>query len=423
MSSEKNKKIHNRKHRPAVALVITLVILVALSSVAYSLYARLAAQRHRNQYFIDYTAARYAADSGLKYALTFAETIKPVLIPRPNEPDFSDLFHLSEEERQQLIYEWVEALAEMAAEAEKAEDVNDINDVNDPNNFIRTQTLSISEGLADPNLIFIRGPYGPPWPLITKEMKFEMGTAEITIQIHDENAKMPISWAVITDSDLNREADAAFETFCEWMGMNLSQINELKSQTDEIAEIKEFKFTSQNRTRTTTTTTIRPRRKRTRRRTNPTPAAKVSPHIIDWARLFHSTLLDTEMLAVPTIENQDRKESALKYLGIWGSEKINVNTAPRHVLEAAFTFGGDADKIAEEIIQKRRLKPFADISNLKTRLLSYADSITKAEQFITTKSDFLTVRITARSGVAKASAIAAIIKEDKAVEKVAVIAK
>jgi hypothetical protein len=254
-----------------------------------------------------------------------------------------------------------------------------------------------------------------------------MGTAEITIQIHDENAKMPISWAVITDSDLNREADAAFETFCEWMGMNLSQINELKSQTDEIAEIKEFKFTSQNRTKTTTTTTIRPRRKQTRRRirkqTNPTPAAKVSPHIIDRARLFHSTLLDTEMLAVPTIESQDRKESALKYLGIWGSEKINVNTAPRHVLEAAFTFGGDADKIAEEIIQKRRLKPFADISNLKTRLLSYADSITKAEQFITTKSDFLTVRITARSGVAKASAIAAIIKEDKAVEKVAVIAK
>ena len=71
------------------------------------------------------------------------------------------------------------------------------------------------------------------------------------------------------------------------------------------------------------------------------------------------------MLAAPTIISQDRNESALKYMDLWGTTQVNINSAPRNVLEAAFTFGGDADKIADEIIKKRREKPFAGIDELK----------------------------------------------------------
>jgi type II secretory pathway component PulK len=442
MGPEKNKTILSRKCRPAVALVVTLVILVALSSIAYSLYARLAAQRHRDQYLIDYTAARYAADSGLKYALTFIETINPKLIPRPNEPDFSDLFHLTEEEYQQLLDEWAEILSERATnEVDDVNDItdsNDITDVNDPNEAAYIETLDLFEDQVDPNFITIRGPYGPPWPLITEEIKFEIDLAEVTIEIHDENAKMPLGWALMSDKDLQQqEAYAAFKTFCEWMEMDTIQTDELESQTKEIAEIKKFKFNTKSQKKSDTASKessggsgssdsgsrpSRPRRRRSKRYTKP-PTPKISPHIIDWVRLFHSPLLDTEALSTPIIAGEDRQESALKYLGIWGSEKVNINTAPRHVLEAAFTFGGDADKVAEEIIQKRRLKPFKNISELKTLLLNYADSITKAEKCITTKSDFFTIRVTARSGVAKASAIAAVNKDNKKVEKIAVIAE
>jgi type II secretory pathway component PulK len=444
MDPEKNKTILNRKCRPAVALVVTLVILVALSSVAYGLYARLAAQRHRDQYIIDYTTARYAADSGLKYTLTFIGTKNPKLISRPNVPDFSDLFHLSEEEYQQLLEEWVQILSER--EIDEANDVNDITDlngiininditdVNDPNEAGSIEILEFFDDQVDPNFLTIPGPYGPPWPLITEEIKFEIGSAEVTIEIHDENAKMPLSWALMSDKDLQQqEADAALKTFCEWMEMDTSQTEELESQTKEIAEIKEFKFITKPKNKPDTASNTNsdgasksnrrpPRRRRSRRHIKPaTP--KISDHIIDWVRLFHSPLLDTEALARPTIVSEKRQESALKYLGIWGSESINVNTAPRHVLEAAFTFGGDADKIAEEIIQKRRIKPFNNISELKTLLFSYADSITKAEKCITTKSDFFTIRVTARSGVAKISAIAAVTKDNKKVEKIAVIAE
>jgi type II secretory pathway component PulK len=108
-------------------------------------------------------------------------------------------------------------------------------------------------------------------------------------------------------------------------------------------------------------------------------------------------------------------------MGMWGSMKVNINTAPRHVLEAAFIFGGDEVPIAEEIIQRRRIEPFADIQELKTDLFRYSDSIGKCEKYITTVSRFFTIKVTAISGVAKASAVIAITKDGRRVKRIAVI--
>ena len=108
-------------------------------------------------------------------------------------------------------------------------------------------------------------------------------------------------------------------------------------------------------------------------------------------------------------------------MGMWGSRKVNINTAPRHVLEAAFTFGGDEVEIAEEIIQRRRIGPFKNIKDLKRVLLRYSVSIEKCEKYITTASNFFTIKVTAVSGLAKASAVIAIMKEGKKIQKIAVI--
>ena len=132
-------------------------------------------------------------------------------------------------------------------------------------------------------------------------------------------------------------------------------------------------------------------------------------------------MLDTESLARPTIISETRKESALKYIGLWASRKVNINTAPRHVLEAAFIFGGDADLIAEEIIQRRRIKPFADTKELRDELFRYSTAIEKCEKYITTFSDIFTIKVTVTSGVAKTSAIIGITKEGKKVKQIAVI--
>ncbi len=84
-------------------------------------------------------------------------------------------------------------------------------------------------------------------------------------------------------------------------------------------------------------------------------------------------------------------------------------------------FGGDADKIADEVIRQRRVKPFDSINELKETLYRYSESIKKCEKFITTTSRFFTIRVRAVSGGAEASTIIAITKDGKKVQRVAVI--
>jgi type II secretory pathway component PulK len=132
---------------------------------------------------------------------------------------------------------------------------------------------------------------------------------------------------------------------------------------------------------------------------------------MDFAKLMHSPMIDLEKLAKPVNEDENRSESALKYISLWGTGQVNVNTAPRQVLEAAFTFGGDAAEIAEQIIKLRKEIPFQNIDDLKKRLFSYTDSIEKSKSYITFQSNCFSIRVSATSGVAKVSATAGIKKE------------
>jgi type II secretory pathway component PulK len=128
------------------------------------------------------------------------------------------------------------------------------------------------------------------------------------------------------------------------------------------------------------------------------------------------------MLARPTIESPTRRESALKYISLWSATKVNINTAPRQVLESVFVFGGREKEIADEIILKRRIKPFASIDEFKKELFSYSDSINKCTGFIVTESSFFTVKLTAVSGIAKVSALIAVSKDRNQTKRVAIVA-
>ena len=448
MRNEKRKMRSRIQYaRPGIVLLVTLVLLVVLSALMFTLSTRISAQRHRDKYIIDYQAALYARDSAVKYALaTLSDINTPLLIERPDELDFSDLFMLDEEQYRELVAEWA-ALNEDISSMESGRnaerefssprsadsapnDVNGFNDINDNNYF-----SDVSDS-NDPNSLTIRGPYGPLWPFITTPVEFEVGSAKVRIEIEDENAKYPLGWAIMDDRNVQREAIAGFETFCEWMDVNEVQIDSLKDQLKEISKIKPFKVEFKNITqivrqpvttrttsssaRTTSRSRVRPARTRTVRKTI-TAAQQIAKQSADFAKLCHSSLIDTEALARPIIISETRKESALKYMGMWASRKVNINTAPRHVLEAAFTFGGDADRIAEEIIQQRRIKPFADIEELRRELFRYSTAIEKCEKYITTVSSIFTIRVTATSGVAEASAIIGITKSGKKIQKIAVI--
>ncbi len=422
--------------RSGIVLLVTLVLLVVLSTLGYLLSSQLFARRHRNRYMIDYQIACYGRDSAVKYSLARLQMVEPNLINRPNEPDFSDLFTLDDVEYQELLAEWAARSDfsdnETAYKRNKLRDVNDINDVNDANDFYSLDDVNDVNDINDvadynePRLV--PGPYGPPWPLLVEPMEFEIGSATVRIEIEDENAKYPIGWMLLDDKKVEREAVAGFTSFCEWMDVNEAQIDSLKKQLKEINSIKKFKLEFKDVTLTERGRTTRTSRRRVGRRTRAARARKTKKtvipaavHLTDFAKLFHSSLIDTEVLARPTIESESRKESALKYMGIWGSSKVNINTAPRQVLEAAFTFGGDAEKIAEEIIRLRRLEPFKNVEELRQTLLRYSDSIKECEKYIVTNSTFFTIKVTAVSGIAKASAVIAVKRKGDEIKLIAVI--
>jgi hypothetical protein len=413
--------------RPGVVLLLTLVLLVVLATLGYTFSSRVAAERHRNQYIIDYCRARYGCDSAVKYAIATLEELNPQLVDRPNEPDFSDLFAMDDVAYQELVAQWSTEpqFAQLNGKG-LLDDIGDGNDANVPSD------RDMKAGLQGPNSIEIRGPYGPPWPLVSKPVEFEIGSTKIRMEIEDENAKYPLSLALLDDKNLKREAEAGFVTFCEMMRLDDSQINAFRDQLGQVAEIRPFTVDFKPITKAVSTPAQpqppAPAGKTAPKTPQPTAQRKVIPvaeqmakQTTDLAKLLHSSLVDTEALAEPIFVSENRKESALKYMGLWGSQQVNINTAPRHVLEAAFIFGGNEVEIAESIIQRRRQKPFANLQEFKTEFSHYADSIGKCEKYIATISTCFTIRITAVSGAAKASSVIAVTKEGNQAKKIAVI--
>jgi hypothetical protein len=462
----------NRRGRQGVILLVTLVILVILSTLGYTLCAHVAARRHRDQFVIDYSIARHACASSLKYALASMGGLQFDLISRPNEPDFSDVFALTETQYQKLLAQ--AAAARWAADSNLVQeglgtkpldrdslkaaqkdagqetattdagkkatkksakrktarrtDMNDVNDLNeyDPN----------SESLADSLQAQIRGPYGPPWPLVTEPMEFEIGSAKVKIEIEDENAKYPLGWVMIADEKLKPEVAAGWTTFCEWMGYSTEEIGLLNEGLAKIGKTKPFKTEFKQETEA-----VEPPAALRSKITRPVPGApsaiarrtvarkpvtveeQMDRQNKEYAKLLHSSIINKDLLSRPSIASDTRKESALKYLGLWATRNVNINSAPRQVLEAALTFGSaaDAPKMAQEIIQRRQAKPIRDVNELKQAVPRYSTALDDCRTFIAVRSTVFTVRVTAVSGVAQVTAIAAIAKEGDKVQQIAVI--
>jgi hypothetical protein len=448
--TEETRKPKKRLNDRGFVLMVVLVLLVVLCALAYALTLSVSAYRKRSQYMIDYQAARYACDSAVKYALATLQDInEPNLIARPNEPDFSDLFTMNEQEYRLILKDWAEAIgAEQKLKYQKKinkylqtiSDPNSVYDINEPNSFnlaadmnnlpafLTSSTTAVDPN--DPNNLQIPGPYGPSWPLITEPLNLVIGDAAVNIEIHDENAKYPIGWMMIQDIKLRPQIQAGFETLCtEWMDVNRVTVDKLVGELEELNKIKEYKPDIKDvkiTKREEVQISRRSARTRSSRRTRYRTRQVMIPaelQMTDYSRLYHSSLLDTEALARPVIVADDRTESALKYISMWPISKVNINSAPRNVLEAAFAFGGmtAAVNLTDDVIQRRRLKPFEDPNEIRNQLFRYADTIEKCRQYITTKSDFFTIHITVNRGLARASAVIAVRNEKGIMKKIAVL--
>ena len=187
-----------------------------------------------------------------------------------------------------------------------------------------------------------------------------------------------------------------------------------------------LKTTTTRRAKKPASTSRRSRRKTSRSRTTRQTTKKrpAVAHTTDFAKLFHSSLLDREFLAQPLPDSGDRIESPLKYLSLWGAQRVNINTAPRHVLEAAFSLAMDSFDLPEftqRVIQARKEKPLRKIDELKKLGGLDADTMKKLNNYLTTTSTFFQIRITSHSGNARSSAVATVVKEGKKTQQLAIL--
>lgn len=483
MNSDRYKTVnHCRRYRgtanrsrTAFVLLLTMIVLVVLASLAAGLSVHLTMANRRQQYMIEYQRARYGLDSAMKYIMSVMPTKTFKLTERADMPDFSDLFWMTDEQYGQFIQYWAstateeqietvtkaEALSEQTMEKGNEDlmswlsslfgsapggSLNDANSLMDPNGLTDPNAAWMS---LDPNDITVPGPYGPDWPYVIEPIELKIGDSSVTITIEDENAKMPLSWMVTNFQQVNKQAEYSLETFGRWMQMSEEDIAELKASLDDVYKQKMFKVNpnpillQQAATPTPPPTgaganrftSSRGRYARTTPGQSPQPqtpapaqaAAKERPasaHATDFAKLFQSSLINQEPLARPLADTGTRSESALKYLSLWGSQRININTAPRHVLEAAFTLAVDsfdAPELAQKVIEQRKEKPFAKVEELKDAGMMDTETFNSVRNYVTTTSNFFKIRVTSQSGNATASAVATVIKEGKIVQPLAIL--
>src|SRR4030042_619684 len=173
--------------RRGAALILVMVVLVVLTAIMYRVSSSVSQWKHRQQYLIDYQTARYACESGLKYAMAAIDKLEPNYISRPNEPDFSDLFTMTDAEYSQMMQAWAEEIGTKV-------NGHGLSKTDSNSWFINLSSLfeanDINEAAAEPNSVqrqnfFVRGPYGPPWPYLTEPIEIEFGNASVKIEIID----------------------------------------------------------------------------------------------------------------------------------------------------------------------------------------------------------------------------------------------
>ena len=473
--------------RPAgYVLLVVLVVLVVLAALVASLGTRLTMAKRRQQYMIEYQRARYGLDSAMKYILSEVPKMNFKVQGREGQPDFSDLFWMDQASYCQMIADWAGEATEEQIEAAMKEGASlyesepvDVGSLmsrlsslfggsgDEPNAMTTLGAMPDADLTGpdedmvymelDPNDIAVAGPYGVEWPQVIEPIDFEVGTCKVMITIEDENAKLPLSWLVRaydkdTDKDSVSPTVYALQTFLEWMADTTQEsweIADLEAQLKEdlktISEKKRFQLNPSailiKSTRSTGATryrTVRSRDPKTGKITtqripisgsSSTTTSQQRPaiaHTTDFAKLFHSSLIDQDRLNLPLADRgaADREETMLKYIGLWGSQRVNVNTAPRHILEATFVMAmssSEAVKMAQAVIVQRQTEPFTKIEDIKEAGMLDTDTFNNLRNYITTTSTFFKIRGVSRSGNAMATAVAAVVKEGSKAETLVVL--
>ena len=257
-------------------------------------------------------------------------------------------------------------------------------------------------------------------PFLFAHQKLKIGLVSVDIKIYDENGKFPIYWLLHSPIEKNTDhRDKSIKRLAERLeaepAVNKETVN-LTQKTGKPLKVPEPVSYLYRRSFS------RARSRGVMWRLKPSRQRKaLAGKGIDHDKLLRQTMSNFfyqwqeelkqnekyKNILVPLPNHQGRFAD---YIGCWGHNRVNINTAPVEVLEAAFLPLGLTRKTAEAVVAYREKTPFSNPTQLYrvkgiNRTMLYAVRALSA-----TSSDTFSVQITASLGRASYSLYGSIYK-------------
>jgi len=305
-----------------VTLLLTLIALTILAVVIVQFQADAALEIRASQYRLERQQCRYAAESAIIMGQMMLQQ------------------HLSQRRRPVRPAAKPEEPLEGSAEPNALAEPNDV-----------------EEALKDAKAAT------PAHLLMTRDVT--IGGVQVTIELHDENAKWPMMWLLrspFESGSSTSHARRTFEEYGEWVGAPAKEVEsagELAATLGEPLNLPEAPVgmgVGRGRVVARKGRTVYAERVK---------QAALRRHLMDvFAARWQEQLLTDPKQAYLRQALEDRAGSLNDYLSIWSTNALNVNTAPLELLEAVFKPAGLTGEKLTALDTHRKKTPLKNIGEL-----------------------------------------------------------
>ncbi len=352
------KKKNNKKYRPkGLTLLVTLMVLVILAVVIVQFQVDATLQNRASSYRIERLQCRYAAESGIALGSHIIRMIYRKGVAEDREKFPGDL-------------------------PDSWQDPNAVTEPNLPDSFINLQTTPVED---------------LPWFIIQKKT-LDVNGVEVTVEVHDENAKWPLVWLLSSPFDRAGRSDIVGRSFEKY-----AELLQLDDQTfDDAVDLINSLSTSLPLPPPPVSysgTGLRMAPKGRRGSWIDTLAEVQYRHKVmgNFARYWykHFELRPDDPLMQ---ELEEMPVSFADCVSIWGAFHININTAPPPVLQSVFQPLGLDPRTFFALIDYRDQTPFYSITQLEDIKEITTIMRQKIQPLIIPKSRTYSVHVNARLG-------------------------
>jgi len=373
-------------------LLLTLLALVILAVIIVQFQADTFLTVKASGYRLQSQQCRYAAESGIIVAIHQVKDI---------------LQQMSESEQTVSEPNTVEPNLPARTDSNQASPTNDYNQQTE-----EAQTDTFPAVFGEPSFII-------------KKSTIQIGDIKVDIEIHDENGKLPLLWLLRSPYDPsgnNSKVKTGLSEMATGLSANQSLLNnvidavmekgqslELPPPEKELYQVKRYYKGGRSSASRASVTVFRVKvRKADQVKETQQRYRAMGIFAARWYAEFLRQQEDyipkwSRAAAVP-------QTSFMDYLGWWGHNRININTAPYEVLLAAFSPMGIDKQTISEIVQYRRDNPFKSLGDLRNIRKIDTDTRRAIINLSTVNSDTFSVYVRADMGRAHYSLIGGINK-------------